>query len=198
MVMKYETWIRGHEIIEGGGSGFSSFLEGLNFELPGLGVLLDFASRVLGWALGKIWDAIPHENEAHSPTQGWLPIHEPGKIFYVQDPRWVVDNKANYEELVRKAREAGINVGDLMPLKPAAGKNTPDTQDSFDKFIKPGVIIPVGPLVNDEFRKRPIQHPRVSALIYPQRAVIAGERDSPSMRSFYQTGPNVAVNKVGF
>lgn len=186
MVIRYETWIKGKELIESGSGSLSVLLESLNLEAPGLGVLLDFASRVLGWALGKIWDALPHENEAHSETQGWLPIHKPGKIFTVQDPRWVVKNKSNYEELLKKAHDAGINT---------------DDDPSIPKPIRPvrPITDPLAGIIPDFDFTQPIPIPvtRVILVDYPkwvvERAKQPGRQVQPKKNTI-----NPTFGRAGF
>jgi hypothetical protein len=75
--LSYETWQRGRKFISGGTSSIGKLLELLNISVPGLGIVLDLAAKVLGWSLGKIWDSYPHENEPR-PNPKALRLYKPG------------------------------------------------------------------------------------------------------------------------
>jgi hypothetical protein len=157
-VMRYETWIRGRELIDGGADDLGKLLEGVNFELPGLGLVLHLAAEALGWGLSQLWDAYPHENEPRSKKFAWASLHAPGHKFYVQDPRWRSERTEELLSTIRHLphdRLPGVALEYTLNKLPPAPLSKPDAP----------LIIP-----------RPIQYPEVGLLRHKSRAWHARER----------------------
>jgi len=111
-VMSYETWEKGREAIDTGGSVLDAFVGTLAFEAPPVALILEIASKLLGWAIAKIWDALPHEHKTDRLKSFPLAsLHAPGQTFPVQDPRWAepVTNQdtVELEKTIDAARRSG-------------------------------------------------------------------------------------------
>lgn len=161
-VMSYETWIEGHEAIQTGGQVLDVFITGLSIAVPPLAAVLEAASLLLGWAVAKIWDALPHEEppEPHS-----APSTHP-----VQDPRWVVKRNKDtpilenayktYQSMDSADRLAGLlhtptSTPDMQPLQPSVPVNvaTPNVEVGLHTFPKREVIREEYTLLNQRRKK---------------------------------------------
>lgn len=124
--IRYETWIKGHNMISNGTATLSKLLEMVNIEVPGLGFLLDLATGLLGWGLGKLWDALPHENEPRPRVFKWLDIHKPGEHKTVPFRPPVVENATDWAELKQTIADIKNPVtAPMLPLSPEELEITP-------------------------------------------------------------------------
>jgi len=136
--LSYDTWEKGHRALDIGGEVLDGFLAALAIEAPPVALILKIAAATLGWALSKIWDALPHEwpNDKLKSFK-WAQLHSPGTIFPVQDPRWMV--KTNNNTLIldrtigeltknKTLQDSSANISPpldvIMPSIPVARANT--------------------------------------------------------------------------
>lgn len=173
--IRYETWQKLRQWIEKGADMGSDILVGLFIDIPWLAGVLYLAVHILGWGLETLLDALPHENEPRPDRFNWLPLHKPGEVKYVQDPRWVVKNPEKYNELNDALAE--VNLG-----------------DHYENFING--LANLTP-VNSPFRKKPIE--KIIVPIFDDGKI--SYKDHPRVNSQLRPGnggPNATYAGIGF
>jgi hypothetical protein len=133
--LTYENYQLARKIILNGTDEAGNIAAGACFEIPVIGPIIAGLMKGLGWLLGwallKILELIPHENEPRPKSFDWLPLHEPGHVFYVQDPRFVLNTKTKIKDALK----------DIIVTDP---KMEPIT--SVNDIINKQTIIPWSPL----------------------------------------------------
>lgn len=121
MSLSYDQYRRGLNVlneIQTGAEGLGGFA-GTEFGPVGTAI-----GTGLGWIFGEglkdLYEFIPHPNEPGRDRFDWANLHEPGKKFYVQDPRWVT-RPTDLNKMILPAPLTPPTVP-ILPVKPIENK----------------------------------------------------------------------------